>query len=146
MAYQVITKDNMDSVLLSEDKTTALRKQLNDFLRCIRNKPDLFFDLTAFKVQCGSKVDSGCCAPISQDTLKRIAIDALDMIIKGEGVTEDDEAVYGKWCVGCFGSVWLDMNPDVYGIDHIRIAFHKFEKKYAGRYHYGIVVQAEKAR
>lgn len=131
---------------VKEDHLEKLTKELKDFCKCVKGKPDMFFALTDFGAISGHQVDPSCCKPVEGELIQEILRDFVMIVV-------DDVKVNGKlnnWNTGFLGNRWLDMNARSYGVDHIRFSFKSKkldgQDKWKSDKPYQIVGMIERAR
>jgi hypothetical protein len=121
MPYSVSTDPKFET----NETLEAMRQEVRDYQRCVKQNSARFGALTDVQAVCGSAFDSESCAPISRDVLRAVLAHAVTRIIDGEmRVTGGTN----NWSVGFMGSRWIDLNASEFGLDYVRCAF--FSKKF----------------
>ena len=129
-SFEIIQKSDGNNVIntslnpfISEKTYNEMKQELQVFLNCVKNNPDMFNKLCDFGLNDGHKLEPYCCAPIDKHTIWKIGNAIHSRIISGEMKINGK---FGHWNVGFLGSRWFDF--EFPGIDYIRVAF--FSKKF----------------
>jgi len=129
----------------TDNQIAVLRKEIEDYQKCILGNYDRLMALTELSATCGSYLDSESCASVPKPVLKEVLIKVMRLLLNGMEV----KGGYGNWSCGGFGSRWIDLDAKEFGLDHIRCAFYS-KKNYQGVWKhdkpYVIDVVVEKAR
>jgi len=130
-------------VFITDEQDNALRTELKNFLKCIKNDAGRFLAICDLDAIDGGRIDE-CCEVIEEQLIYRIMRDAIKIIIADKPIN----GKLGNWNSGCFGSRWLDMDAKPYGLDHIRCAFYskKYNSNGCNELPYRIVITCEKAK
>ena len=133
----------------SDAKIEALTSELKNYLKCVKGDAPRFMALTEFGLMDGGKMDPECCAEITdKSVINRVMRDTILQVIADKPVDGKE----GNWSCGCFGSRWMDLNAEKYGLDYVRVAFYS-KKHYKGSdgwphegKHYAVIITAEKGK
>jgi len=122
--YYMINNGTMQAIdynpFLSEDSLARNTREVELFARKVSSG----FKGVKVGVQCGSDLDSTYCQPINKEKLQQIMRDFVKMITSKYVPVNGKTVEKNKWCIGTFGSLWLDMDEKKYDVDHIRCALY----------------------
>jgi hypothetical protein len=134
-----------ESPFKTDNQIEVLRKEIQDYQKCILGNHDRMVALTHIFGASGHTLDPESCSEVPRDLVKTIMRDLVSRLLAGMEV----KGGYGNWSCGGFGSRWIDLDAKDYGLDHIRCAFYS-KKHYQGVWKhdkpYVIDVVVEKAR
>lgn len=102
---------------LSQDSLARNTREVELFARKVSSG----FGKVKVGVQCGSDLDTYC-QPINKEKLQQIMRDFVKMITSKYVPVNGKTVEKNKWCIGSFGSIWLDMDAKKYDVDYIRCA------------------------
>lgn len=134
-----------DEVFVSDKRLESLRTELTNFAKLLKNNGKALCGLVELRSRCGATIDPICCRPVSKETMTAIGMRAVMCLLNGL----EEEGHYDSWKVGCFGSRWFDMDPEPFGVDHIRVAFYSkktYEDEWKSEKPYLLAITVEKAR
>ena len=118
----IINNGTMQSIdynpFLSQDSLARNTREVELFARKVSSG----FGNVKVGVQCGADLDSTYCQPINKEKLQQIMRDFVKMITSKYVPVNGKTVEKNKWCIGTFGSIWLDMDAKKYDVDHIRCA------------------------
>ena len=78
----------------------------------------------------GSALDPEVCVEVGRYTLRAIMTDFVKIALNQPSINGETN----NWSTGGFGSIWMDMDAEKYGLDYIRVAF--YSKKFSSEWNY----------
>lgn len=145
----IINNGTMQSIdynpFLSQDSLARNTREVELFARKVSSG----FGGIKVGVQCGSRLDSTYCQPINKEKLQQIMRDFVKMITSKYVPVNGETVEKNKWCIGTFGSIWLDMDAKKYDVDYIRCALSikSLQSKWThGDIPYVILITVEKGK
>ena len=127
----IISGADADAMFKSDAHIDASKKRVRVLQKLIKHTPQNLFRFCDVRVADGHQLDGDCCAPIPKETLHKVAKDFSVMLLLGipfaDDLSQKQQSSIPCWKFGCFGSIWIDMKAEEYGLDYIRVAYHKEE-------------------
>jgi hypothetical protein len=125
MAFTVTT----GNPFVSEERFQALKKELDDFQKCVTGHHSRLDALCDFTVADGFKLDPQSCQPATAEQLTQAAYKVMDNVFKGASINGKANG----WSTGGMGSRWMDLNAADFGLDYVRAAFYSKKSYPAGK-------------